>query len=57
MMPSDPMILLSFVNTQLRDNYASLEDLCQRYNASPSDICSKLASVDYRYDADMNRFV
>lgn len=28
MIPKDPMILLSYVNTQLRDYYESLEALC-----------------------------
>ena len=28
MIPKDPMILLSYVNTQLRDYYDSLEALC-----------------------------
>ena len=28
MIPRDPQILVSFVNTQLRDHYSNLEDLC-----------------------------
>ena len=28
MIPKDPVILLSYVNTQLRDYYESLEALC-----------------------------
>ena len=28
MLPEDPVILLSVVNTRLRDQYASLEELC-----------------------------
>ena len=28
-LPKDPIILLSYVNTQLRDNYNSLEEMCQ----------------------------
>ena len=26
--PKDPFILLSYINTKLRDEYSSLEDLC-----------------------------
>lgn len=29
MLPSDPMILYSYVNQKLRDDYASLEALCE----------------------------
>lgn len=27
-LPNDPAILLSYINTLLRDKYASLDDLC-----------------------------
>ena len=33
-MPKDPVMLLSFVNTQLRDNYNTLEELCKSYMVS-----------------------
>lgn len=26
--PNDPIILLSYINTQLRDRYPSLDELC-----------------------------
>ena len=28
-LPNDPMMLFSFVNMKLRDNYSSLDDLCE----------------------------
>ena len=28
MIPEDPVILLSFVNTKLRDEYPNLDELC-----------------------------
>ena len=31
MLPQDPFILLSFVNTQLRDRFDSLEALCEEH--------------------------
>lgn len=27
-LPKDPMVLLSFINTKLRDDYPSLDELC-----------------------------
>ena len=27
-LPQDPIMLLSYVNTQLRDHYVSLDDFC-----------------------------
>ena len=57
MIPQDPMILLSFINTKLRDEYASLDLLCDDLQLDRSDIVSKLSQVDYSYDAALNRFV
>ena len=42
-LPKDPVILLSFVNTQLRDNYASLEELCKAFDADATSLCATLA--------------
>ena len=57
MLPKDPAILLSFVNTKLRDEYSSLEDLCAALDADPAYITGTLAMLDYRYDPSHNQFV
>lgn len=49
-------MLLSFVNTQLRDNYPSFEELVQAFHADASAITEKLASIDYTYNAASNQF-
>lgn len=51
------MVLLSFINTKLRDDYPSLDELCGSLCVNADDIKSKLASIDYSYDAEKNRFV
>ncbi|MCD8118564.1 MAG: DUF4250 domain-containing protein [Lachnospiraceae bacterium] len=55
-LPEDPIMLLSFVNTNLRDYYASLEDFCDAFDVAPEEITEKLAAIRYTYDADANRF-
>ena len=40
-LPSDPMILLSFINTKLRDFYPSLDALCEDANISKDEIVKK----------------
>ncbi len=55
-MPKDPVMLLSFVNMRLRDQYSSLEELCSDLNVDKKTIMEKLASVDYHYDAKTNQF-
>ena len=56
-LPNDPVMLLSFVNTQLRDNYSSLTEFCHAFNADAADITTKLGSIDYEYDAASNQFI
>ena len=38
MLPQDPMILLSYINTKLRDEYPSLDDLCSSLDADQEEI-------------------
>ena len=55
--PNDPMILVSYLNTQLRDFYPSLTELCKALDLVEAEICAKLADIDYHYDAGRNQFV
>lgn len=55
--PSDPNILLSYVNTMLRDKYSDLDKLCLDLELDRSHIEEKLMSIDYIYNANLNRFV
>ena len=54
--PNDPMMLLSFVNLKLRDFYSSLDAMCEDMDLDKNDIIAKLASIDYEYDASLNKF-
>ena len=55
-LPKDPIMLLSYVNTQLRDNYPSLDELASAYGVSAEEIEKKLKAIDYTYDKENNRF-
>lgn len=56
-LPQDPIMLLSYVNTQLRDNYASLDDFCSDMDVDRSVLEERLGAVNYKYDAQRNAFV
>lgn len=56
-MPKDPVMLLSFINTQLRDNYNSLTELCKTYSVDINQINKTLLAIDYVYDKSVNQFV
>lgn len=55
--PSDPVMLLSVINTKLRDFYPNLDELCMEMKLSRRELEEKLASIDYEYDAQKNQFV
>ena len=57
MLPKDPVILLSFVNTKLRDEFASLEELCAALDGDAQAISGTLAALDYHYDPVRNQFI
>ena len=57
MIPNDPMILLSFINTKLRDEYKSLDLLCDDLQIDKAELESKLSAVDCTYNPELNRFV
>lgn len=55
--PQDPIILLSFVNTQLRDHYSSLGEFCVAYDTDQEQLIQKLGQINYLYDEAQNRFI
>ena len=57
MIPKDPVMLLSYVNTQLRDYYDSLDDFLKDKELSREGLIKKLASIDYEYDLGKNQYV
>lgn len=56
MLPQDPFILLSYVNTQLRDNFSSLCAFCDDAGVSAEEITSQLEQVGFHYDPEQNQF-
>lgn len=56
-MPKDPNILLSYINTHLRDTYDSLEELCRSLDLDEIEIRTSLQSIGYEYDAVLNKFI
>lgn len=56
-LPKDPVILLSFTNTQLRDTFESLNAFCTNFQISEKDLCTRLAMLNYEYDSEINQFI
>ena len=56
-LPKDPIMLLSFINTKLRNHYRDLDELCQDMEADRENLTERLAAVDYHYDEGRNQFI
>ena len=56
-MPKDPVILLSFTNTLLRDRYPSLEEFCKSCDIPMEKLSASLADIDYHYQPGQNQFL
>ena len=52
----DPNIFLSLINMKLRDNYSSLEKLCDDWDVAIAEVENKLKSIGYEYIQDINQF-
>ena len=57
MLPQDPFILLSYVNTKLRDRDESLEVFCEEEPAEKAALIAALGAVGYTYSPARNQFV
>lgn len=55
--PGDPFLLLSFLNTKLRDFYPSLDHLCNDLALNKTGILQKMQEIGYSYDNKRNQFV
>lgn len=55
--PKDPVMLLSFINLKLRDQYPTLDTLCDDLNLDRTALEAKLSDIDYVYDESQNQFI
>lgn len=56
MLPNDSFMLLSFINTKLRDEFKSLDDLCKVLCVDKQNIISKLSDIGFEYNIELNQF-
>ena len=54
--PSDPFMLMSYVNQQLRDNYDSLDEFCKSMDIDKNELLQKLNAAGFEYNPDPNNF-
>lgn len=54
--PNDPVMLMSYVNTKLRDYYSSLDALCDDMNVDRDILETRLSEAGFEYNPQTNRF-
>lgn len=52
----NPFVLLSIVNTKLRDFYPNLDELCDDLDEDKVEITNILESIGYIYNEGNNQF-
>ena len=57
MIPKDPVMLLSYVNTQLRDYYSVWMLFVRIRVLEREELVEKMKSIEYVYRVDRNQFV
>lgn len=55
-LPSDPFMLLSVVNTKLRDDFTSLDELCVSLDVNREELESRLHDAGFDYMLSINQF-
>lgn len=56
MLPSDPFMLFSFINMKLRDQYPSLDALCEDMDIDKQQLLETLATAGFEYSEENNKF-
>ena len=56
MIPQDPVMLLSYINMKLRDEYPSLEALADDLELDEEKLKEKLRTIVCEYDEKFNKF-
>jgi hypothetical protein len=57
MLPEDPDMLASFLNMKLRDQYSSLDALCDDLELDKEALVEKLKEAEYDYIPARNQFL
>lgn len=55
-LPTDPAILVSYINTKLRDYYPTLDELCDDIDIDRAELESRLREAGYEYNSELNKF-
>lgn len=55
-LPNDPIMLMSVINTKLRDEYPSLDELVKALCIDKDELTEKLKNAGFIYKPESNQF-
>ncbi len=55
-LPQDINMLFSFINMKLRDEYDSLDALCEDMDINKEELINKLQEAGFEYNEDQKKF-
>ncbi|MDE7409177.1 MAG: DUF4250 domain-containing protein [Muribaculaceae bacterium] len=55
-LPKDPVMLMSFINMKLRDQYRTLEDLCAAYGLEETELKSQMEAAGFEWMPGIRQF-
>ena len=55
-LPKDPAMLMSFLNMKLRDNYSSLDELCDDMGIDRKELLDRMNELGMEYLPEQNKF-
>ncbi len=55
-LPNDPIMLMSVINTKLRDEYSSPEELCKALGIDKEELEQKLKAEGFTYKPESNQY-
>lgn len=55
-LPKDPVMLMSFINMKLRDEYLTLEDFCNTYNIDIAGLKATMEASGFEWMPGIRQF-
>ncbi len=55
-LPQDPFMLVSTINMLLRDQYRSLDELCDDREINAEELQAKMQTIGMEYNPQTNKF-
>ncbi len=55
-MPKDPVMLMSFINMKMRDEYRTLEDFCMSYSLDKTRLIAEMENAGFSWLPSVRQF-